>query len=275
MMDLKKQMKSAGDAIRRKSGNFRPSIGLILGSGLGILADELENPIIVPYSEIPNMKESGVEGHDGALYMGRLEGRDVMIFKGRIHYYEGHTMKEITFPVRIMQELGVPVMILTNASGGVRDDLVPGDLMIIKDHINLMGDNPLMGRNDPELGPRFPDMSNVYDKDLVKLAVHACQKIGIEAKTGVYCAVTGPNYETYAETRYMKLIGSDVIGMSTVPEAIVGAHAGIKTLGISCVTDVIHAQAVEVSHEEVLEVANRIKPTFIKLVREILAEINL
>ena len=273
MKELRKQMTEAAEVIKEKSKNFQPKIGLILGSGLGDLADEIEDAIEIPYTEIPHMKVSTVKGHAGSMFLGKLAGKNIMAFKGRIHYYEGYSMKDITFPVRLMQAMGVEIMIITNACGGLRDDLRAGDLMIIEDHINMMGDNPLIGTNDDKLGERFPDMSNTYDKDLRELAVKAYDKLGIEAKAGVYCAVTGPNYETFAETRYLHRIGSDTVGMSTVPEAIVASHAGIRTLGISCVTDVIHAPGVEVTHEEVLEVATKVKPVFLNLMKEIVTNL--
>ena len=273
MKELRRQMAEAAEVIRKKSNNFEPQVALILGSGLGVLADEIENAIEIPYPEIPHMKTSTVKGHEGSLFLGTIEGKKVMAFKGRIHYYEGYTMKDITFPVRLMQAIGAKIMVITNACGGLREDLRAGDLMIIEDHINHMGDNPLIGTNDDELGERFPDMSNTYDRNLRTIAEDACTTIGIESKVGVYCAVTGPNYETYAETRYIKAMGADTVGMSTVPEAIVASHAGIRTVGISCVTDVIHKPGVEVTHEEVLEVANKIKPVFLKLMKEIIKKL--
>lgn len=273
MQNIRQQMTEAAQHIRKVSDNFQPEVGLILGSGLGSLAGEIENTIEIPYTEIPHMKCSTVKGHAGKLFLGNLSGKKVMAFNGRIHFYEGYTMKDITFPVRLMQAMGAKFMAITNACGGVREGMKAGDLMIIKDHLNLMGDNPLMGPNDDELGPRFPDMSNVYDRELLGIAEDVCREIGIEALSGVYAAVPGPNYETFAETRYMKLLGADAIGMSTVPEVLVAAHAGIRVVGVSCVTDVIHQPGIEVSHEEVLEVANRTKPVFLKLMRAIIGRL--
>ncbi len=273
MLEIRQNMIEAADKIRQLSGDFSPEVGLILGSGLGALADEISNPTVIPYTQIPHMKTSTVRGHAGELILGTLEGRKVMAFKGRIHYYEGYSMVDITFPVRIMQGMGARFMVITNACGGVRDGMKAGDLVIMKDHINLMGDNPLMGVNDDKLGPRFPDMSNSYDRELQKVAADAFRQLGLEPDYGVYAAVPGPNYETYAETRYIKLIGADTIGMSTVPEVIVAAHAGIRVVGVSCVTDVIHEPGVEVSHEEVLEVAEKVRPTFLKLMRTIIGRL--
>jgi len=270
MENVRHNMNEAVDYILKRSGGFRPDVGLILGSGLGDLADEITEPIEISYAGIPNMKCSTVKGHAGKLVLGMLQDKKVMAFKGRIHYYEGYSMLDITFPVRLMQGIGAKFMIITNACGGLRDDFKVGDLMLIKDHINMMGDNPLLGPNDDELGPRFPDMSNAYDRELFEIAVQACEKIGIQPKAGVYCAVPGPNYETYAETRYLKGIGADAVGMSTVPEVLVASHAGIRVVGISCVTDVIHKPGIQVSHEEVLQAANEAKPRFLALMKEII-----
>ncbi len=275
MKELRRMMNEAAEAINKISNGFKPEIGLILGSGLGDLANELEDAIEIPYTDIPNMKISTVKGHAGSLFLGKLSGKNVMVFKGRIHYYEGHSMKEITFLVRIMQALGVKIMVVTNASGGLRADLRPGDLLIMDDHINLMGNNPLIGINDPELGPRFPDMSNTYDRELRTVVARACENLGIQPKFGSYCAVTGPNYETFAEVNYIRNIGADVVGMSTVPEVLVAVHAGIKVIGISCVTDVIHAPGVEVTHDEVLKVADEAGPKLAKIVRETIRQIQL
>lgn len=269
MEDVRNNMNEAAEHIRRVSNNFEPEIGLILGSGLGDLADEIQDKIEIPYTEIPHMKVSTVQGHAGKMILGFLEGRKVMAFKGRIHYYEGYSMKDITFPVRLMQAMKAKYMVITNACGGIREGMKPGDLMVISDHINLMGDNPLIGPNDDELGPRFPDMSNPYDRELQKIALKAAEFAGARPISGIYTAVSGPNYETYAEVQYIKKIGSDAIGMSTVPEVLVAAHAGIKVVGISCVTDVIYAPGTEVSHEEVLKVADETKPKFIKMMKEI------
>jgi purine-nucleoside phosphorylase len=266
-------MAEAAQKINKLSNNFQPEAGLILGSGLGSLADEIQDRIEISYTDIPHMKTSTVQGHAGKLFLGTLEGKKVMAFKGRIHFYEGYSMKDITFPVRLMQALGAKFMVITNACGGVRDGMKAGDLMIMRDHINLMGDNPLKGPNDDELGVRFPDMSNAYDRELLARAEEACREVGIDPIVGVYAAVTGPNYETFAETRYMKNIGADVIGMSTVPEVIVAAHAGIRVVGVSCVTDVIHGQGVVVSHEEVLEITEKTKPTFLKLMKTIVRKL--
>lgn len=273
MLDIRKKMNEAARHIKKVSKDFQPDAGLILGSGLGVLAEEIEEPIEIPYTDIPNMKTSTVKGHAGKLVMGILEGKKVMAFKGRIHYYEGYSMKDITFPVRIMQALGARFLVITNACGGLREDMVPGDLMVISDHINLMGDNPLYGLNDDQLGPRFPDMSNVYDMELQQIALKIMGELNLKLLSGVYCAVPGPNYETYAEVEYIRRIGSDVVGMSTVPEVLVAAHAGIRVVGISCITDVINTPGIQVTHEEVLKVATEAKPRFLKLMRKIISQL--
>lgn len=273
MKELKKRMNEAAGVIWKKSNNFEPDIGLILGSGLGVLADEIEDEYEIPYKEIPNMKTSTVKGHAGSLFLGKLAGKKVMAFKGRIHYYEGYSMKDIAFPVRLMQAMGVSFMVITNACGGIRNDLKIGDLVIIDDHINMMGDNPLIGINDSDLGQRFPDMSNSYDRDLKVIASKAYEELGMIPKFCVYSGVTGPNYETYAEVQHLRIIGTDIVGMSTIPEVITAAHAGIKTLGISCVTDILHERGTQVTHEEVLQVAKENKPRFLKLMKKIISRI--
>lgn len=256
--------------------NITPTIGLILGSGLGTLANEIENPTIIDYKEIPHFPVSTVKGHEGRLVIGTLEGKLVIAMQGRFHYYEGYSMQEITFPVRVMKELGVEMMLVTNACGGMDENLYPGALMLITDHINFMGGNPLIGKNLDELGPRFPDMSSAYDKDLIEVAKKVGKELEIETKEGVYAAISGPYYFSRAELRMLRRIGGDTIGMSTVPEVIVAKHMGLKVLGISCVTDMAIADTIEsISHEEVVEVANRTRPKFISLVKGILKEVTL
>lgn len=256
--------------------NNKPSIGLILGSGLGTLGDEIQNPTIINYEDIPYFPVSTVAGHEGRLVIGTIEGKQVIAMQGRFHYYEGYSMQEITFPVRVMKELGVEMILVTNACGGMDENLYPGALMIISDHINGMGDNPLIGRNYGELGPRFPDMSSAYDKDLRELAKDVASKLDIDVKEGIYAAISGPYYFSRAELRMLRTMGGDTIGMSTVPEVIVAKHTGLKVLGISCVTDMAIADTIEsISHAEVIEVANRTRPKFISLVKGILKEVNL
>ena len=251
-------------------GDFVPEIGIILGSGLGELADEYCD-VAVPYSEIPNFIKSTVKGHKGRLVFAKMSGKAVVMMQGRNHFYEGHTMGEITYPIKVMKSLGVKTLILTNAAGAVNETFKPADLMIITDHINLMGTNPLIGTNDDTLGERFPDMTEVYKKSLVELAENSAQKIGLTLKKGVYLANTGPSYETPAEIRMARLIGADAIGMSTVPEAIVANYCKMDVLGISCISNAASSiGAAKLSHEEVIETTNRAKAGFKKLVLEII-----
>ncbi|NLM05114.1 MAG: purine-nucleoside phosphorylase [Clostridiales bacterium] len=258
-----------------KETKLVPDIGLILGSGLGDLADEIKNPIIIEYKDIPHFPVSTVEGHSGQLIIGILEGKSVIVMKGRFHYYEGYSMKEVTFPIRVMQQLGIKLLILTNACGGLSSELYPGALMFINDHINFTGDNPLIGPNIDEFGPRFPDMTSIYDKELIKLGHDVAKNLSIKTHEGVYIGVSGPNYLSKAELKMVTLLGADVVGMSTVPESIVAKHGGIKVLGISCVTDMaIPDELISISHEEVIEVANKTKPKFIKLVKGIINEVT-
>lgn len=275
MKNLLKVINETSSYIRERI-NFVPQIGLILGSGLGTLADEIKNPVVFDYKDIPNFPISTVEGHEGKLVLGELEGKKVIAMQGRFHYYEGYSMQEVTLPVRVMKALGIQMLLVTNACGGMNKELYPGALMIIEDHINFMGDNPLIGHNYDELGPRFPDMSSAYDKELIKLAEKVGTKLNIETKKGVYAAISGPYYFSRAELRMLRKIGGDTIGMSTVPEVIVARHAGLRVLGISCVTDMAIAdEIVSISHEEVVQVANETRPKFIRLVKGILNEVTI
>lgn len=274
-MELYDKIMEAEKFIRSKT-NFVPKTGMILGSGLGDIADDIIKDIEISYNEIPHFPVSTVAGHAGKLIFGKLEGKDVVALKGRFHYYEGYAMKEVVFPVYLMKQLGIKELIVTNAAGGVNKDYKQGDLMVMDDHINVMGDNPLRGKNDDRLGERFPDMSKVYDGALKDLALSAAGELGILLHKGVYAAVAGPNYETAAEVRFLGKIGGDVIGMSTAPEVIAAAHCKLKVLGISCITDIIydrHGITHEVSHEEVLAVTAAIKPKFVKLVKAIIKKI--
>ncbi len=251
-----------------------PKIGLILGSGLGTLADEIEDAIIIDYKDIPNFPVSTVEGHAGQLVIGRLMGKQVMAMKGRFHYYEGYSMKEVTFPVRVMKALGVELLLVTNACGGLNPDLYPGALVVINDHINMTGNNPLIGPNYPELGPRFPDLSDAYDGELIGLVHKVGKKIGVETHEGVYVSISGPTYSSKAESKMFQFIGADTIGMSTVPEVIVAKHSGIKVIGISCVTDMAIFEGTEtISHEQVMAVADETRPKFINLVKSVIDEV--
>ncbi|MET3697758.1 purine-nucleoside phosphorylase [Bacillus oleivorans] len=263
----------ARDFIKSKT-DYLPEIGMILGSGLGTLADEIENPIHIPYSEIPHFAKSEAIGHANELVIGKLNGKTVAAMKGRFHYYEGFTLDEVTFPVRVMKAFGIENLIITNACGAVNTSFSPGDLMLITDHINLVGTNPLIGRNNDELGTRFPDLSQVYNKDLRNIASKAGQELNITLQQGVYAWWSGPAYETPAEIRMIRTLGADAVGMSTVPEAIVAAHAKMKVLGISCLTNMASGILDQpLSHDEVIEVAGKVKVKFIELVKGIVKEI--
>ncbi|WP_332633883.1 purine-nucleoside phosphorylase [Halalkalibacter flavus] len=250
-----------------------PSIGLILGSGLGVLADEIQNPVKVPYSEIPNFPVSTVAGHAGQLVFGMLEGKQVVAMQGRFHFYEGYSMSVVTFPVRVMKALGVEQIIVTNAAGGVNESYEPGNLMIIKDQINNMGQNPLIGPNDEAFGVRFPDMSSAYSERLRELARDQAEKLTINVQEGVYVGNTGPSYETPAEIRMLRTLGADAVGMSTVPEVIVARHAGLEVLGISCISNMAAGILPQpLTHDEVIETTEKVKSDFLALVKSIVKE---
>ncbi|MBR6098661.1 purine-nucleoside phosphorylase [bacterium] len=252
--------------IESKIGNFKPEIGIILGSGLGELADEYCD-IAISYNDIPNFIKSTVVGHKGRLVFAEIAGKKVVMMQGRNHFYEGHTMQEITFPVKVMKKLGVKNLILTNAAGGVNESFDAGDLMLIKDHINFMGANPLVGKNDETLGERFPDMTTIYKKDLRELAKKCAADTGIKVKEGVYFANSGPSYETPAEINMARILGADAVGMSTVPEAIVANYCGLRVLGISCISNAASkTDGTALSHEEVITATNNAKEKFKKLV---------
>jgi purine-nucleoside phosphorylase len=255
---------------------FQPDFGIILGSGLGGLVNEIEIQHSLEYGTIPNFPVSTVKGHGGKLIFGMLGGKKVIALQGRFHYYEGYTMQEATFPVRVMKELGISRLILSNAAGGMNPDYQVGDIVFINDHINLMPSNPLIGRNYDELGPRFPDMSEPYDPSIIKLAKQIADKHSFRTHIGIYAAVSGPCFETPAEYRYIRTIGADLVGMSTVPEVIVARHGGTPCFAVSIVTDLggfEHAQ--KVSHEEVLAVANAAEKKMTTIIKEMLIELTI
>ena len=265
-MLLRQRLLEAANTIREKTG-LVPELAVILGSGLGDLADRVEDAVVLPFPSIPHFPTSTVAGHAGALVLGRLGGMPVAVMRGRVHFYEGYTMAEVTFPVRLLKTLGCTTLIVTNASGGIHGGLRAGDIVRITDHINLMGTNPLIGPNDDHFGPRFPDMSAAYDADLGDLAVRVADATGSPLKAGVFCAVTGPSYETRAEIRCFERAGADLVGMSTVPEVIVARHMGMRVVGFSCVTNVVgHAT----SHEEVLAVAEATRPRFVRFMQALI-----
>lgn len=250
--------------------SFTPEIGLILGSGLGILGEEVADKIIINYSDIPNFPVSTVEGHKSRLVFGTLNNKKVAVMQGRFHYYEGYKMQEVVFPVWVMKALGINKLIVTNAAGGVNADFKPGDLMLIKDHINFSGDNPLIGPNLNELGVRFPDMSNAYNIDMMELAKKCAKDNSIEVREGTYMMFTGPNYETPAEVKAARILGGDAVGMSTVPEVIAANHSGMKVLGMSCITNMAAGILdMPLNHQEVIDTAEKVKSKFVSLVKSI------
>ena len=259
--------------LKQKYANT-PRIGLILGSGLGVLADEIGNPVKIPYNEIPDFPISTVEGHAGQLVFGLLSGVEVVAMQGRFHFYEGYSMEKVTFPVRVMKELGVDMLIVTNAAGGVNESFSAGDLMIISDHINNMGTNPLIGPNDSKLGVRFPDMSEAYTKELRAVAREIADRLNINVKEGIYFGNPGPVYETPAEIRMVRALGGDAVGMSTVPEVIVARHSGMKVLGISCISNMAAGILDQpLTHDEVIETTERVKADFLQYIKEIVKTI--
>lgn len=269
-MDLLKNIETSANYILNKS-NHKPEIGLILGSGLGSLADLIENAEFYPYEEIPNFPVSTVEGHAGRLVIGKLQGKTVVAMQGRFHFYEGYKMQEVTFPVRVMKLLGVKTLIVTNAAGAVNTNYKPGDLMIIEDHINLSGSNPLIGKNLETFGVRFPDMSNAYDKTLRNVVKDVASSNNIDIKEGIYVMMSGPTYETPAEIRMVRTLGGDAVGMSTVPEVIIANHSGMKAIGISCLTNMAAGILDQpLNHEEVIETSNKVKNNFITLMSSLI-----
>lgn len=265
------KVREAADYIRGRAP-ASPQIGLVLGSGLGVLADAMEDAVTIPYGDIPHFPVSTVEGHAGELLVGRFAGKTALLMKGRFHMYEGYAAETVAFPMRVMKALGIGTLLVTNAAGGVNADFRPGDLMLISDHINFMFRNPLIGPNDGEFGPRFPDMSEAYSRRLRELARREGEALGVQFREGVYAGVLGPSYETPAEIRMLRTLGADAVGMSTVPETIAARHAGIEVLGISCISNMAAGMLDQpLSHEEVMETAERVKETFIRVVTRIAA----
>lgn len=272
-MNLLEKIKETSEFLKIK-GIVKPELGIVLGSGLGSLADEVENATRVSYSEIPNFLKSTVVGHAGQLVYGDLRGRRVLIMQGRFHFYEGEPLGESVFPIRVMRELGIEKLIVTNAAGGCNEEFEAGDLMVITDHINFTLRNPLIGENFDELGPRFPDMSRAYDRDFISLAKRVGEDIGLSIKSGVYMWTTGPSYETPAEVKMAQTLGADAVGMSTVPEVITAVHGGMKVLGISCITNMAAGILDQpLDHQEVIDTSERVKDDFIKLLKNIIKDI--
>ena len=271
------QIDQTADAVRKRIST-QPKIAMILGSGLGSLAEAVQNPTVIPYGELPNWPVSTVIGHEGSLVVGQLHGQDVIVMQGRVHYYEGYTMDEVTLPVRVMQRLGVETLIVTNAAGAVNPDFEPGDLMLITDHLNLIGmagPNPLRGPNFDELGPRFPDMSRAYDRELCQLAREAAQEGGVRMHEGIYVSLAGPSFETPADLRFLRMVGVDAVAMSTVPEVTVARHGGQRVLGISGISNKANLDGNTVTtHEEVLEAGKMMVPRLITVIEGVLERLE-
>lgn len=267
------QIDEAADAVRSRTSR-KPRVGLILGSGLNALADSVQKPDLIPYGDLPNWPRSTVHGHAGRLVIGELEGQTVFVMQGRVHFYEGYSMSQITLPVRVMIRLGLEMMIVTNAAGGINPDFIPGDVMLITDNLNLVGmsgANPLMGPNIDELGPRFPDMSRAYDPELMGIARKVAAENKIAIREGVYCGLSGPSFESPADLRFLRLAGADAVGMSTVPEVIVARHGGLRVLGFSGISNKANLDGSTITtHEEVIEAGQVITPKIETIVRGVL-----
>ncbi len=272
-MELREEIKETVAYIRRHT-KMRPAIGIILGTGLGGLAKEIKKETVLEYEDIPHFPISTVESHHGKLIFGKLNGKNVVAMQGRFHYYEGYTMQQVTFPVRVMKSLGVDTLLISNAAGGMNPHFQRGDIMIISDHINMLGNNPLIGKNEDTLGPRFPDMSEPYNRELIGLAEQIALDLKIKIQRGVFVSVPGPNLETRAEYRFLRSIGADVVGMSTVPENIVAVHMGMRVLGFSIITDECFPDSLKpASVEEIIAVANKAEPKLTKIMKEVVKKI--
>lgn len=272
--DLKETINEAAQFIRGKT-KVLPQIGIILGTGLGSLADAINVDAKIPYEEIPHFPVSTVESHSGRLILGELSGRSVAAMQGRFHYYEGYDLKQVTFPVRVMKALGANTLVVSNACGGMNPHFKSGDIVVITDHINLQGSNPLFGPNDESLGPRFPDMYNCYDPELIALAENVALNLGLKLQKGVYVAVGGPNLETAAEYRFLRFIGADVVGMSTVPEVIVARHQGMRVLGFSLITDMGLPDALgPMNMEKILATAAKSEPLLKDIMTRVIEEMK-
>jgi purine-nucleoside phosphorylase len=270
-VSLVETLDEAAAAIRSRT-TLRPTVGVVLGSGLGAFADALEEAVAVPFAEIPHFPASTVAGHGGALVVGRSRGVPVAVMKGRVHYYEGYSLEQVVFPVRVLGRLGVTTLVLTNAAGAINPAFSPGDLMVIEDHVNLLG-NPLLGPNEEALGPRFPDMSEAYDRRLRDVAEAACRAASVRCHRGVYVSLTGPSYETPAEIRMFRTMGADAVGMSTVPEAIAARHMGMRVAGLSCLTNMAAGVTDrKLDHREVLETGERVKGALLDVLARIVTE---
>ena len=256
--------------------DVKPEFGIVLGTGLGGLVKEIEAMATIPYNDIPNFPVSTVKGHEGKLIFGTLGGKNVVAMQGRFHYYEGYSMHDLTFPIRVLKMLGIKLLILSNAAGGVNPDYEIGDLMVIRDHINLMGNNPLIGKNDTGLGPRFPDMSEAYDKKIIRHFTKIARIHNIHFQVGVYAAVTGPTFETPAEYKYISILGADAVGMSTVPEAIVARHMSLPVFAVSVISDLgVEGKIVEISHDDVIDAASMVEPKMTLVIKEMIEKLDI
>lgn len=273
LSDLNSRAEQAAEFLRPSIAG-PPAAAIVLGSGLDDLAGRLQDRKVVPYETIPHFPKTSVAGHAGNLLLGQLQRVPVCVFQGRYHYYEGHDLQTVTFPVRVIQKLGVPTLVLTAATGGIRADLRPGSVMAVTDHLNLIGANPLRGLNDPRLGTRFPDMTEVYSQRLRKIASEEATRLGIDLQTGVYACVSGPSYETPAEVRMLRAVGADVVGMSTAPEAIVARHGGIEVLALAMVSNAAAGVVgTPITHQEVLEAGRRVGPILARLIEAIVSRL--
>ena len=273
MQDLKAKIDQAGSFLKEQT-KITPEVGIILGTGLGALAEEIEQEAVIPYDQIPHFPLSTVESHAGRLIFGKIASKSVMAMQGRFHYYEGYSMQQISFPVRVMKHMGANTLLVSNACGGMNPLYTPGDIMIIEDHINLFGDNPLIGVNDDSFGPRFPDMSEPYTNELIALTEQIALEEKIKIQKGVYVAVSGPCLETRAEYRFLRAIGADVVGMSTIPEVIVAVHSSMRVLGLSVVTDSCFPDALEpVDIQKILKVAAEAEPKLTLMMKRVIERV--
>lgn len=264
------EIKKTAAFVRTRTEDFAPEVGIILGTGLGDFADKIDARFIIEYKDVPGFPVSTVEGHKGRMIFGEIEGRRVVAMQGRFHYYEGYTMQQVTFPVRVMQQIGIKYLFVSNASGGINPSFRTGDLMIITDHINFFPEHPLRGKNI-DYGPRFPDMSEAYSKELIQKALEIAKEKGIKVQQGVYLGTQGPTFETPSEYKMFHILGADAVGMSTVPEVIVANHCGIKVFGVSVITDLgVEGKIVEVSHEEVQKAADEAQPRMTTIMKELI-----
>jgi purine-nucleoside phosphorylase len=259
----------------RAQVSVEPRVAVVLGSGLGGFADDFGDAVTIPYEDIPGFVRSTAQGHAGRLVVGKIDQLPILAMQGRVHYYEGYTLEEVTFPIRTFKLLGVKTIILTNAAGGINVQLSQGALMVISDHLNLMGTNPLRGPNDERFGPRFPDMSTVYSPELQEIVIEEAREMEVEVRRGIYAALAGPNYETPAEIHMLRNFGVDAVGMSTVPEAIVARHMDMEVLGISCITNMAAGIGDEpINHDEVMETGNRVRSMFTLLLRRVIGRLS-